>query len=57
MNIRIETENDAFAELPGAEVARILREYADKLDANPYVIPAPVTLRDRFGNTVGTVTP
>lgn len=56
MQITIDTQNDAFAELPGAEIARILREYAAQCEAEPYTLFA-ARLRDRFGNTVGSVTP
>lgn len=55
MQINIDTQNDAFAELPGVEIARILREYADKCEAEPYTLRT-ARLRDRFGNTVGDVT-
>ena len=57
MRITIKTENDAFQPYPYAEVARVLRELADKLD--PVGMPSNDevwTLRDINGNTVGTVT-
>ena len=52
--IEIETDNDAFAPEPGPELARILRELADKLDAG--TVPESVRLRDINGNTCGTAT-
>lgn len=47
----IETDKDAFADNPKAEIARILRETADKLESGRYVNK----LRDVNGNTVGSV--
>jgi len=50
--IQIEMENAAFEDDAGAEVARILREIADKAEAG--VIVATVgTARDINGNIVG----
>jgi hypothetical protein len=49
--LSIETDNAAFADDPKAEIARILRETADKLETGRYVDK----LRDGNGNTVGNV--
>jgi len=45
----IDVENDAFFEQPSAEVSRILRELADKVDRGCQ----EMTLRDYNGNKVG----
>jgi hypothetical protein len=49
ITIKIKTDNDAFSDDHNAEVARIVREWAQ----------GPITsakLRDYNGNTVGSVT-
>jgi hypothetical protein len=51
IEITIETVNAAFEENDNAEVARILRELADKLESGQN----PERLRDINGNNVGTV--
>lgn len=48
--LRIETDNEAFTDNPKAEIARILRETADRLESGRYVNK----LRDLNGNTVGS---
>lgn len=48
--LRIETDNEAFADCPKAEIARILRETADRLESGRYVNK----LRDLNGNIVGS---
>lgn len=48
--LRIETDNEAFTDSPKAEIARILRETADRLESGRYVNK----LRDLNGNTVGS---
>lgn len=49
--LKIETDNAAFTDSPKAEIARILRETADKLESGVFVNK----LRDYNGNTVGSV--
>jgi hypothetical protein len=54
MHIKINTENDAFQGGNGrAEIARILRELADKIEAGE----SPRTILDVNGNTVGRIYP
>ena len=50
--LNIRTDNAAFADCPGSEVARILREIADKIDFKelPHFMQ---TIRDCNGNDVG----
>lgn len=50
--IEIETDNAAFADHAPSEVARILRDLADKLD-HCHGLPAHVPLYDLNGNKVG----
>lgn len=50
--IIIETENDAFAQSPASEVARILRAMADRMEYHG-ILPVPM---DTNGNTCGSVT-
>jgi hypothetical protein len=53
IRITIDTGNAAFSDgNKGAEVARILRELADRLDDSGAEV-LPVTLRDYNGNRVG----
>jgi hypothetical protein len=52
LKLTFKTDNAAFADYPGAESARILREMADKIDGRGFV-SAPV--RDVNGNTVGRI--
>lgn len=51
--ITIETENDAFADQPATEVARILQDLAKVFHRGG--LPGE-RLRDSNGNTCGTVT-
>jgi hypothetical protein len=56
IRIEIQTDNEAFANHLGAEVARILREFSNFIELacnDPGFIKR--TLRDSNGNTVGTV--
>lgn len=48
--ILIHTDNDAFMEDPGAEIARILQELAKDVESRG---PSDKKLRDVNGNTVG----
>ena len=53
LKIEIHTDHDAFSGDPNPELARILREAADKIaDGRDYDFP----LRDINGGTVGSVT-
>jgi hypothetical protein len=51
IKIEINTENAAFDETPNIELARILREIADKVEA----IEIPKNVRDINGNVCGTI--
>jgi hypothetical protein len=51
-SLKLNTDNDAFAEDPALEVARILREAADKLESGC----TGSQLRDGNGNKVGQFT-
>lgn len=50
-SLTIDCDNDAFVGNKHAEIARILREVAAKIEAGKYV----TKLRDINGNTVGSV--
>ncbi len=50
--ITINTENDAFQDNKNAEIARILRDLAERIEAREI----PVRLMDINGNACGTVT-
>ena len=55
-DLRIVTENAAFEGNPAVEVARILRETADKLLMKDYTadgIGGTTAIRDENGNKVG----
>lgn len=47
----IETDNAAFDDHPATEIARILRETADKMERGNFINK----LRDVNGNTVGSI--
>ena len=52
LTIRIKTSNAAFQDgNREAEIARILRELAERIESDEY----PAKLKDVNGNTVGTV--
>lgn len=54
--ININTDNAAFAEMVGPELADALRGLADKVEGMEEAIEAHrLTVLDTFGNTVGTV--
>ena len=53
VKIEIKTDNAAFEDYTGSEVARILRELADNVDGESRITPQP--LKDSNGNTVGKV--
>jgi len=59
ITVRITTGNDAFVEDPGAEVARILRDAADRVQASWHLterVPSTVIkLLDINGNSVGSL--
>ena len=52
LKIRIKTDNQAFDQ-EGQEVARILRDLADKLEHLDELQESQLPLRDLNGNTVG----
>jgi hypothetical protein len=49
--LKIECDNDAFGDWPGIEVARILRDVANRVDGDAEGTHGGV--RDANGNTVG----
>lgn len=51
VEIYLEANNDAFSEAPRDEIARILRDAADKIELNP--LSEQLILRDINGNNVG----
>jgi len=51
--LKIDTGNAAFQDTPAYEVARILRELADRMQERGF---ENYPLRDANGNTVGTAT-
>ncbi len=53
VSIKIDTGNAAFTDNEGAEVARILRRYAEHIDGGG---PYESALMDYNGNRVGKVT-
>ncbi len=55
IQIKIETTNDAF-ESDNYELARILREMADKLENSKFKAGDSFTMRDINGNTVAKIT-
>ena len=57
VQIIIKTDNAAFEDDPTAEVARILRELAKRIDSHPHFSPGiQLRLRDFNGNEVGYCT-
>ena len=52
-NVYICTTNDAFADEPGQEIARILRDLADKVEENGLVEDVVQRIRDINGARVG----
>lgn len=51
--LEIKTDNDAFSDLPEMEVARILRDLADRLERNGMPGRTSLRLYDLCGNNVG----
>jgi len=54
--VAIETGNDAFYPNPSAEVSRILRELADRIDAgegDDFLESSVIVLKDYNGQRVG----
>lgn len=51
--ITLDTDNAAFADNAGAEVARILRHTADRVETWPGASNFTIGLRDYNGNRVG----
>lgn len=52
--IKIDLDNAAFCDIPGQEVARILKGYAEKISNNDDVKSLFERFRDFDGNSVGT---
>ena len=53
LTITIDTSNDAFADNPAPEVARILRDLAGDMDGRELTSGDGANLRDINGNLVG----
>ena len=53
LKVKINTENQAFDQAEGQEVARILRDLADRLENLDKLQECQLPLRDLNGNTVG----
>lgn len=51
--LTIDTGNEAFQPEPNAEIARILREVADRIESDGRSIHWYQNIRDVNGNTVG----
>lgn len=51
--LNVRTDNDAFSNDDGAELARILRAVADKIESDPHACGWFQTVRDINGNDVG----
>ena len=53
--LEIETDNDAFADTPGIEIARMLHVVADRIDEMTIadLHAFPYTIYDTNGNIVG----
>lgn len=53
--VEIYTDSAAFEDAPGAEISRILRELADRVDGYSFNNPKTVfPIRDINGNRVGS---
>lgn len=56
LRVLISTDNAAFTDMPNAELARILRDAASKVEtATNRTLKDGIALRDVNGNTVGRV--
>lgn len=53
-SIKIEMGNAAFEQDPAGELARILRDLADKLEDRGFAVGNSIKLSDFNGNTVGS---
>jgi len=53
--IAVNLQNSAFSDCAGSEVARILRELADKIEYRHTELGNEITLRDINGNRVGNM--
>jgi len=53
LRIVIGTGNDAFGPDPSHEIARLLKELADSIEASGLVCESSISLRDINGNKVG----
>ena len=59
IKLEFKTDSAAFDDLPATEIARILRDFAMKIERGDFACPssggiAMGTLRDTNGNCVGT---
>ncbi len=52
--IKINIDNAAFCDIPGQEVAEILRKYCDKIEENDDIKSLFERFNDSNGNRVGT---
>jgi len=52
-HLEIETSNAAFADDPAGEVARILRDLAERIEGYGVAPASAMSLRDANGNAVG----
>ena len=57
LKLKINTENQAFDQAEGQEVARILRGLADQVEHLDKLQECQLPLRDLNGNTVGYYKP
>lgn len=55
ITIKINTENDAFSDDAGSEVARVLTTAALRFDGESELEPLQFPLMDANGNTCGSV--
>lgn len=53
--IHVNLQNSAFSDCAGAELARILRELADKVEYSHSELGDEISLRDINGNKVGNM--
>jgi hypothetical protein len=53
INIQFACDNAAFDSSPQDEIARILRDLADRVTKNPSLLADDITIRDLNGNRIG----
>lgn len=54
LTVTIQMDNAAFEPEPGEEAARVLREYADRIEGSARFLTEAFSLYDANGNHVGT---